>query len=243
MRIRRGQSRTLQGPRRGKSLLLLTAGLFRFQKASQPCSWGEPLLDIDLPHRRPRSWRDVDRVYLGERKKAAAEILFDGHFEINRPIEENELKMKKRTRGRPEKVIASCTSEDKTRKLTKNRTGGIRMAARSNGGNVLGLMALLNGENAADKLELLPAIAKASPGVESIIHDNNFSPSHGTALATFRLSGRKSSTSSWADSAPETTCAAPKIGQMPPPQSKEACFGEYVESGKRIRVVPQLPPL
>ena len=38
---------------------------------------------------------DVDRAYLGGRKEVIAEILSDGHFEINRLLRKDELKMKK----------------------------------------------------------------------------------------------------------------------------------------------------
>ena len=73
-----------------------------------------------FPFDNPAHVGDVDPVYLWEGKEAVAEILFDGHFEINRPLGGEELKMKKRTRGRPKKVIASCTSKNKTHKPTKN---------------------------------------------------------------------------------------------------------------------------
>ena len=102
-------------------------------------------------------------MYLGDCAEAANGVVSDGHFKIDRPLEEDELKIKRRTRGRPAKVITSCTSKDKTHKLPKNQTGGILMAVHRSSGEVLDFHELLNGENAAAKIELLSEVTKALP--------------------------------------------------------------------------------
>ena len=67
-------------------------------------------------------------MYLGECTEAVAGVVFYRHFKINRPLEEDGLKIKKRTRGRPAKVITGRKSKDETHKVPKNRAGGIPMA-------------------------------------------------------------------------------------------------------------------
>ena len=95
-----------------------------------------PSESLIFPTDDPVQEGDVAPVYLGERAEAVAEIGFDGHSKTDRPLEEDEQKVKQRTRGRPRKVMATCTSKDNTHKLPKTRTGGILTGVHPNGGNV-----------------------------------------------------------------------------------------------------------
>ena len=225
----------------------LQQAFFIFSKLRNNLAGVNPSGSLTFPIDDPAQGGDVVPVYLGECAEAVAETVFDGHFKINRPLEGDEQKLKKRTRGRPRKVIASCTSKDKTRKLPKNRTGGILAAAHPNFGDVFGFLEPLLGGNPASKIQLLPAIAEARPQIACVIHDTARHLEQQVSAGTRNDVG--STMVIWAkircfvldrfhagshecglENRPETSA-----------NQKRLFFGKYGENRECIRLVPKLP--
>ena len=125
----------------------------------------DPITDADSP--TILTWKSVGDV---------REVVFDGHFKLNRPLEEDEKELARRKRGRPRKEpyrgTHDCGSKNKWAKLSYLRTGGLLMAVHPGTGDILGMKELVNSETADEKVTLLAAVLRRHPDIDCLIHDD-----------------------------------------------------------------------
>ena len=132
--------------------------------------------DASFPIDDPIKDADAPAIFTCKPPADVREIVFDGHFKLNRPPEKDEENIARRKRGRPKKADypdkPGCASKNKWGKLPKDRTGGLLMAVHPGTGNILGAKELINSETADEKVALLGAILRRNPDADCLIHDD-----------------------------------------------------------------------